>query len=54
MVTPVAVRDGVLTPVASCWPVKAVGAKNASGEKQVNTTAGCRSFHVFMKIKYMR
>lgn len=29
------VRDGALAPVVSCWPVKAVGAKNASGEKNV-------------------
>lgn len=30
MVTPVTVRDGALIPVVICWPVKAVGAKNAS------------------------
>ena len=53
MVTPVAVRDGVLTPVVSCWPAKAVGAKNASGEKQVNTPQGVM-VHVFMKVMYMR
>lgn len=45
MVTPT-VRDDVLTPVVSCWPVKAVGAKNASGEKQVKPTEGCGSLRV--------
>lgn len=44
MVTPVDVRDDVLAPATSCWPAKAVGAKNASaGPKQEksNTNERC-------------
>ena len=44
MVTPVAERDGALTPVVSCWPVKAVGAKNASGDRSKQTHRRYRSF----------